>query len=61
MASAVCIDWPVPTHSSVASTPTPSVSSLIASTASSPRSATMSVAPNSVASCLAVGVAARAR
>jgi len=41
----------VPTHSSTASAPTPPVSSMTRSMASSPRSAMMSVAPNSTASC----------
>jgi hypothetical protein len=50
MAIAVTNDWPVPTHSRVASTPTPAVSSMTAWMASSPRSSTMSVAPNSCAS-----------
>ncbi|CAM5564356.1 hypothetical protein SCANM63S_09385 [Streptomyces canarius] len=42
--------WPVPTHSRTESTPIPSVISLIRATPSSPRSVTMSVAPNSRAS-----------
>ena len=37
---------PLPTHSSTASAPTPAVSSLMRATPSSPRSSTMSVAPN---------------
>src|SRR5207244_4819399 len=47
---ACCIDSWVPTHSSTASAPMPSVNSLMRSTPSSPRSVTMSVAPNSRAS-----------
>jgi hypothetical protein len=47
---ACIIDSCVPTHSSTASAPIPFVSSLMRATASSPRSVTMSVAPNSRAS-----------
>src|SRR4051794_31795047 len=42
--NAVVIDWPVPTHSSAASTPIPPVSERTASTASAPRASTTSVA-----------------
>ena len=48
--SAWSTDSSVPTHSRTASAPIPLVSSLTASTPSSPRPATMSVAPNSLAS-----------
>ena len=48
--NAVAIDCVVPTHSSTASAPIPSVRSRMRSRASSPRSATRSVAPNSLAS-----------
>lgn len=44
------MDWAVPTHSRTLSAPIPPVISLIRATPSSPRSATMSVAPNSRAS-----------
>ena len=50
-ANAVPIESSVPTHSSTASAPTPPVISLTASAPSRPRSATMWVAPNAVASC----------
>ena len=50
---ACIIDSCVPTHSSTESAPTPSVSSLMRATPSSPRSVTMSVAPNSRASSAA--------
>src|SRR2546430_31128 len=43
------MDSPVPTHSRVASTPTPSVMCMTASVAASPRSTMMSVAPNHAA------------
>src|SRR6516165_4631700 len=48
---ACIIDCCVPTHSSTESAPTPLVSSMTRATPSSPRSETMSVAPNSRASC----------
>ena len=60
IANAVAIDWPVPTHSSAASTPIPSVISMTAWLASSPRSARMSVAPNSRASAWRAGFRLRA-
>ena len=47
---ACIIDSRVPTHSSTESAPIPLVMSLMRATPSSPRSATMSVAPNSRAS-----------
>ena len=49
MPAQVSMDWSVPTHSRAASTPAPSVRRRTASMASSPRSSTMSVAPNSLA------------
>src|SRR6266511_2708274 len=57
IAIAVPSDWPVPTHSRAASTPTPSVSSRTALVASSPRSARMSVAPNERARACRAGLA----
>src|SRR5688572_8817067 len=48
---ACIIDSCVPTHSRTESAPTPFVSCLMRSTPSSPRSVTVSVAPNSRASC----------
>ena len=56
MLNAVVMDWPVPTHSRAASTPTPSVISRTFSVASSPRSAMMSVAPNARASFWRAGL-----
>jgi hypothetical protein len=52
---AMAIDWPVPTHSRAASTPIPPVVSMTRLVASSPRSVTMSVAPNLRARALRTG------